>query len=109
MVTNYTEANDRAKGAQNREQRATNTIRELTSEMNELRGARTGDESRVLNKFINDDYFYKELNGKPKVSFAPIEEEKGGEAASSDPVDNIMNKRPNKSALKRMDSGCLGQ
>lgn len=38
--------------------------------MNDLRGANASEENS-LSKFIQNDYFYKELSGKPKVSFAP--------------------------------------
>ena len=66
--------------------------------MNELKGGNISDGDNSLGKFIQNDYFYKELSGKPKVSFAP-------QVDGADPVDNIMDRRPIRrpggSALKR--------
>jgi len=83
-------------------QEAASTIQELHKEMNDLRGANASDENS-LSKFVQNDYFYKELSGKPKVSFAP-------QIAGADPVDAIMNQRlsrnqPTTSALKRSNTG----
>jgi len=75
LVERYTEANKKAQGAQNRELQASNTIKNLHKEMNELRGAQNQPELNNLSKFIDDDYFYKDDSKKPKVSFAPMSQQ----------------------------------
>ena len=71
LVERYTEAGKQAQGAQNRELQASNTIKNLHREMNELRGANQNQDENNLSRFIDDDYFYKDDSKKPKVSFAP--------------------------------------
>ena len=93
LVERYTEANKKAQGAKDRELQASNTIKNLHKEMDQLRGANQQQsqdgEINNLNRFIEDDYFYKNDSKKPKVSFAPQ-----GDSASKDPIDNFMDQRP---------------
>ena len=72
---------------------AANTIRNLHKEMGELRGASASEENS-LSKFIQNDYFYKELSKKPKVSF--IVQDEQSPSKDADPVDSIMEQRPAK-------------
>ena len=70
--------------------------------MNELRGDQANTDNS-LSRFIQNDYFYKGLSGKPKVSFAPVG--KDDKDTGVDPVDSYMDKRPNKnenSVLKNL-------
>lgn len=70
---------------------ASNTIKNLHKEMGQLRGANTTEENS-LSKFVQNDYFYKELSGRPKVSFVEPGPSEG--QAAADPVDSIMEQRP---------------
>ena len=74
----------------------------MRKEMDELRGKNTyEDPNPSLSKFIQNDYFYKELSSKPKVSFAVSMEDQGRLDKSSDPVDAMMNQRPDRQAAGR--------
>ena len=88
LVERYTEANKKVQGAQDRELQASNTIKNLHKEMDDLKGANQGPgEIGNLSRFIDDDYFYKNDSKKPKVSFAPEALASG----SKDAIDGFMN------------------
>ena len=69
LVENYTQATKAAQGAQYREMQASNTIKALQDDLNQLRNPRQVKPDNTLASFIKNDYFYKELNGKPSVTF----------------------------------------
>ncbi len=69
----------------------------MRDEMDKLRGVGTHEEQVSLDKFVQNDYFYKELSGKPKVSF--VVPDASGDKNTSDPIDAFMDRRPDRSAL----------
>ena len=61
--------------------------------MNELLGKNNNSDD-TLSQFIKNDYFYKDLSGKPKVSFAVQPQLSGnkndGSAEKADAIDAFM-------------------
>mmetsp|Transcript_22877 Transcript_22877/g.28433 ORF Transcript_22877/g.28433 Transcript_22877/m.28433 type:complete len:106 (+) Transcript_22877:2960-3277(+) len=78
--------------------KASNTIKNLHEEMDELRTAQRKAQAspQTLAKFIKNDYFYQEVNTIPRVTFVD-----GGGAAdkSSDPAEGFMDQRPSRAAV----------
>ena len=65
--------------------------------MNELLGKNNNSDD-TLTSFIKNDYFYKNLSGKPKVSFAVQPQFSGnkndGSPEKPDAIDAFMDQRP---------------
>lgn len=68
---------------------ASQKIKQLHREMDELRDTqrRAQQSPTTLDKFVRNDYFYREVNKLPKVSFADGDEQPD---KGSDPIDGAM-------------------
>lgn len=84
--------------AQDRELKASHTIKNLREEVDELRKKSERDPN-TLDKFIKNDYFYNEVNSIPKaVKFATDKVAQDG-TGSNDAVDNYMDQRPSRASV----------